>query len=160
MLGVVAVVGLPSARRNPTAAALVCAWLISEILYLATGNGLAVEYYTLPDIIVLSVILCKPEHCYIEYESAWHQLKCLLLERSPGDRIIICTYPLCWFLYVADLSDFNRYWGLWLLAVAQLLAAGWDAFPHPFRRHAETMNRPPDPSGPLLVVCPAGGWGA
>lgn len=128
MWATVAVVGVPSAMRNPTAAALVVSWLFSESLFLLTGNGLALEYFVFPDIAVIAVIFCKRDWKPCEtYRSAWHQLKCVLLERSPSDRLIVCSYPICWALYVSDIDPYYQWWGLFHISVAQFLAAGWEA---------------------------------
>lgn len=148
-------IGVPSAWRNPTSAALVISWVVSQAIYLITGNGLAVEYYIFPDIFTLAVIMAKREYCNLRpYTSIWHQLKCLLLERSPADRFIMVSYLFVWALYVAPVAPYQQYWGLWIIAIAQFLAAGWESFLI-YRRHAEALECPPDNSGLLLVA--AGG---
>lgn len=160
LTAIVAVVGIPSAFKNPTAAALVGCWLFSQVFYWFTGNGLAVEYYVYPDVLVIAVIMAKPEACNFEIQDTiLAELKCAILERSVEDRIILCSFPICWWVYVANLAPFYTWWALWLIAVAQFLAAGWEAFSKIIQRHAEAMNSPPANGGDLLVACPAGGWG-
>jgi hypothetical protein len=158
MWAAVLVVGMPAAWRNPTAGALVLCWVFSEGLYTLTGNGLAVQYFAYPDIFVLAVIMAKPEYCNLQpYRSTLHQLKCILLERSPSDRFIMLSYPVAWYFYVTDIQPYYQYYALWWLAIAQFLAAGWEPVSKFFRRHAETMNRPPADPGTLLVAYPGGG---
>jgi hypothetical protein len=158
MWAVVLLIGVPSAWRNPTSAALIVGWIVAEGMYRLNGNGLAVEYLAFPDIFVLAVIMAKREYCNLRpYRNTWHQLKCVLFERSPADRFIMLCYPLVWALYIAAIDPYYQYWGLYFLAIAQFLAAGWESFLI-FRRHAEALECPPDQSGPLLVAYPGGGW--
>lgn len=145
MLAVVAVVGIPSAWRNPTAAALVLCWIVSQSIYIFTGNGLAVEYYTYPDAFVVAVIFTKAEYCNLDPQSMLEEIKCILLERSPADRFILCTYPVCWYFYVAEIPPFYTYWALWLLAVAQFLAAGFESLSKSIRR-ASSVSETSGPS--------------
>ena len=157
LFAIVAVVGIPSARRNPTAAALVGAWAFSEALYLYTGSGLETEYFAFPDCVVIAVIMVKRPHCTFDMPPNWlAEFKCLLFERSPADRFILLTYPVAWFFYVADAAPFYTYWALWLIAVAQFAAAGREALPAFFRRNADAATFPSEKPGSLRL-CPAGG---
>lgn len=125
MWATVLLIGVPSAWRNPTAAALVGAWIFTKVVYLVTGNGLALEYFVFPDIFVLSIIFAKPEYRPCDwYLSTWHQLKCLLLERSPADRVVMLIYPVEWVLYVGDFAPRFTWFALWGLSLVQFLAAG------------------------------------
>ncbi|MFL6728065.1 MAG: hypothetical protein ACJ8FS_16355 [Sphingomicrobium sp.] len=156
---IVAVVGVPSALKNPTAAALVGAWLFSQLLYWFTGNGLATEYYAYPDAAVIAVIMTKSEACNFEIQDTiWGELKCAILERSVEDRLILCSFPICWYFYVADIAPFYTYWALWLLAAAQFFAAGHESLSRYIHRRAEMMNAPPVQTGDKFVAYPAGGW--
>ncbi len=159
MWAIVLVVGVPSAWRNPTAAALVLCWVVSEGIYALTGNGLAVEYFAYPDIFVIAIIFAKPECRDLSpYASTWHQMKCVLLERSPSDGFILLSYPVVWTLYVAGLHPYYQYWALYLISVAQFLAAGWESLSKHLRRHAEAREHPPE-QGPLLFALLGGGRG-
>lgn len=139
MWAVALLIGIPSAWRNPTSAALVIGWAVSEGIYLITGDGLAIEFYPFLDVFVLAVILAKVEHCNLRpYRSIWHCLACVLLERSPADRFIMLTYLLVWPLYVVPIDPFYQYWGLWIIAVAQFLAAGCESVSISRRRKSRT----------------------
>ena len=160
LLGVVAVVGLPSAWKNPTAAALCLSWIFCKVLYLATGDGLAVEYYLLPDIFVLAIIFAKPDyHHYDLCGGDWHQLKCLWLERSPADRAVMSLFPIVWLTYVAAISPFLQWQMLWGAAILQFLFASAESLEalHS-RRGADAAHRLPH-KGDLLVAYPGGGSG-
>lgn len=155
---VVLAVGIPSAWRNPTAFALVLCFIASKALYLITGESLALEYYLFPDIMVIAVVMSKPEHCNLApYRSTLHQLKCLLLERSPADRIVLMIFPVMWALYVADISAFSKWYALWGLSIAQFIAAGVESF-LTHRREAEAAASPPG-QGSLLVAHAGGRLG-
>lgn len=109
MWAVVLVVGVPSAWRNPTAAALVLCWIAVETIFVLTGNNLAVQYYIYPDVFVLAVIAMK-QH------------------RSPADWAVIAIFPLMWLAYVATLDAYSKWWLLWYAALGQFLVAGLDSF--------------------------------
>ncbi len=152
-LWVVAIaVGLFSAWRNPTALALLLAFAASE-------RGLPTEFYIYPDVITIAVIFCKPDYrpCP-DYSTVWHQLLCILTERSPSDRIVLLTMPAAWYLYVTAIDPYYQWWGLYWLAMAQFAAAGTAPLTDTFirRRNADAVNSPP-PWGSLLVAYPAGG---
>ena len=154
LLTVVAVVGLPSAWKNPTAAALCLSFIFAKILYLATGDGLAVQYYLLPDIFVLGVIFCKPDyHNYELCGGDLHQLKCMWLERSPSDRCVMAIFPLVWLSYAAPVSPYLQWHSLWALAILQFLFASAEPLETFFttRRNADAANSLPH-KGDLLVA--------
>jgi len=155
---VVFAVAFPASFRNPTAGALAACYVLVEFLT-RIGHPLPVQYFILPDIAVLAVIVAKPERYPCgQYRGMIHQLRCLLTERSWADRFIICSYPFVWLTYGADVSEVARYWALWGWAIAQYLAAGSEAlFDQVHRRNADAANSPP-PRGSLLVAYPAGGW--
>lgn len=152
MWAVVFAVGVPSAWRNPTAAALVVAKIAGWGIYKITGDNLPVEYYLFPDIFVLAVIFAKQEFCNQRpYRNTWHQLKCVLLERSPADRIVMLLFVLCWFVYIADMHPFHQWWSLWGITIAQFFAAWAESF-NSYRRDADAADCPPEDSGTLLVA--------
>lgn len=122
------------------------AWIVAEAIYIVTGNSLPVEYYVFPDIFVLTVILCKAEYqCLWPYDSLWHQLKCVVLERSPADRIIMLIFPVMWALYIAELHPYYKWWALYFFALAQFFAAGWEAF-SAYRRDKAAVHSSDGPS--------------
>lgn len=154
-------VGVPSAWRNPTAGALVLCWVFSEGLYALTGNGLATDYFIFPDLLVLAVIFAKPEACnYRPYENTWVQFKCIILERSVPDRIVMVIFPAMWWTYVADIAPYYQWWALFYLSIAQFLAAGWEGFSKIYRSRV-TSGTPDYPSGDVFrrIAWSAGGDG-
>jgi hypothetical protein len=151
MWATVLFVGIPSAWRNPTAAALVMAWFAGQAFYLVTGNNLPTEFYPFTDIFVLAVIFSKPEICNLApYRSVPHQMICIVLERSHADRIVMLIFPLMWLAYAADIGEFSRWYALWGLCLVQFAAAGIEAF-HSRRRYADADDRPDEP-GALLIA--------
>ena len=160
MWAVVLLIGVPSAWRNPTAAALVGAWVVTKTLYLVTGDGLALEFYIFPDIAVMAIIFMKPRYQpRSRYADDWHRFKCLLLERTPADRVVMLIYPIEWVLYVTTLPAREVWFALWGLSIIQFLAAGAEPLAQYLRRRgADATVRPPDhPGSPLLVACRLGG---
>lgn len=127
MMMLVVVVGLPSAWRNPTALALVLSWAFGYVIYLATGDAPELKYYVMADIAVLVIIICKPLQFHGPYENWRHQLQCFFLERSIWDRAVVLIFPLVWVFYVVNISEFARYWALYGLYGAQLLASSGEA---------------------------------
>lgn len=105
MWGVVLLVGLPSAWRNATALALVASWAIAQWWWLVTGDNIPLAVYFLCDTAVMAVILAKPAR-------AW------------SDGVVLTIFLPMWVLYVAPLTDHDRWWLLWGLAIAQFMAVG------------------------------------
>lgn len=115
--------------RNWTAGALVVAWLAAQFVYLVTGDNLPVHFYLYPDLFVLGVIMAKAEAFDCRpYRGTWHQLKCVLLERSVADRIVMLIFPVQWMLYVSALHPFYVWYALWALTIAQFAAASIESF--------------------------------
>lgn len=139
MWAVIFGIGVPSAWRNPTAAALVISWLTGEVIYAITGDGLAVEFYLFPDIFVIAMVMAKDV-------------------RSVADRIVLSIYPICWVLYVADVHPFYKWYLLWGLTISQFLAVGWESFSI-YRRSLHAASDTPDNPGALLVAYEGGGYG-
>lgn len=140
---IVFVVGVPSAWRNPTAAALVISWIFGELAYIFTGDNLPINFYLYPDIFTLAVIMAKPEACNLRpYQSTLHQLKCLLLERSPSDRMVMLIFPLMWTIYVSGLHPYYVWWLLWSLVILQFLFASAESI-EKFWRSRGQPNPPP-----------------
>lgn len=129
----VIVVGVPSAWRNPTAAALVMAWIAGQAIYMVTGDNLPTEFYVFPDLFVIAVVASKAM-------------------RTNADWVVLAIFPICWVLYVADISAFHKWYALWALTLAQFLVMGAETLSR-FLRDADAMNHPPDIPGALLVVC-------
>lgn len=151
-------VGFPAAWRNPTALALLGALIVTKAIYLATGNGLAVDYYIFPDVAVLAVIFAKREFCNLRpYRSTLHQLKCVLLERSPADRVVMLIYPLEWTIYCSSMHDYYVWWLLWGLSIIQFLAAGWEGFPK--LRSTRAVSETPHSSDDVFRRLAWGGGG-
>lgn len=133
----VAVVGVPSMWRNPTAAALVLAWLYGVAVCLITGDSTPLAYYPFADVAVLGVIWTKRQ---------W----------SNPDRIVVAIYPVCWAIYVAGLHDYYTFYLLLALTIVQMFAAGTEAF-ESYRRDAAAAQ--PGFPGDLLVALRSWGHG-
>jgi hypothetical protein len=146
-------------RPTATAAALVLSWVIGEAVYLITGNNIPLNFYLFCDISVIGVIYAKPRYrpCP-SFDGALHQLRCLILERCPTDRVVLAIFPLMWVAYAAEISAYAKWWSLWWLVLAQFAAAAWEVISLE-RRDADAANCPPDHSGPLLAVPSGGGFG-
>jgi len=126
MWGLVGCVGLMS-RHNLTAFALALSWLVGQIYYLSTGDGLATSEYFMADIAVITLIYAKtirrvgPK----SYPTAWLHLKCFFLDLTVWDRLIVAIFLLgSWPVYVVEI---NKYWPLYWLTVSQFLLAGAEA---------------------------------
>jgi len=127
-------VGVPSAWRNPTAAALVIAWVMGQAIYLVTGDNLPVEMYLFPDLFVIAIIASKAR-------------------RSNADWIVLGLFPVMWIAYpFAASQPFYVWWLLWALCLAQFLVVGAETLSR-LLRGADAMIRPPDAPGALLVMC-------
>lgn len=131
MWGIVLAVGVPSSWWNPTAGALVLCWVLGEAIYTITGDSLPLLYFLLGDMLVLMVIFAKAEH-WRPFLGIGRHLKHILRDRFSTDRILLLMFPAVWALYAAPLHPFYKWWALYALAVAQFLAAGWEAlYPRP-----------------------------
>lgn len=139
MFGVVFAVGIPSALRNPTALALVIAWMAAEAWGLGAGDSLPVQFYPFLDIFVIAMIMAKDE-------------------RSVPDRFVLLVFPICWALYVANVHPFYKWYLLWGLTIAQFLAAGWDAFSSS-RRVTAVRDPSETTSGDLFRLAWGRGYG-
>jgi hypothetical protein len=160
MWAVVLLVGVPSAWRNPTAAALVLCWIFGEVVFVLTGNSLPVKYYAYPDIFVIAVIFAKGAYqCQYPYRSLWHQLECIVLERSPADRVVMLIFPVMWALYISALHPYYLWYALWGLTIVQFLAAGWEAFSSNRRAPKAVSDAPDIPFGSEYRFARARGYG-
>lgn len=146
MWAVIVLVGVPSAWRNPTSAALVLCWIAGETVFVLTGDSLPIQAYLYFDIAVIAVVFAKRRYQPCDrYRSAWHQIACLWLERSPADRIILCSYPAVWYLYVADIHPYFQWHWLWGIAILQLLVAGAEYHPLFLHRSKAVSAKPNAP---------------
>jgi hypothetical protein len=134
-------------RPNPTALALLLAFAASQV-------GLPHDLYACPDALTIAFIMMKSQRCYLEGDGWWHEIKCLVLERSPADAFILLSFPLAWGIYVSDLHHFYWWWSLTIIAVAQFIAAGSEPLLQLLRdrRNADMAICPPAQSGDLLVA--------
>ena len=125
MLAVVLLVGVPSAVRisprerprvtllNPTAAALVIAWLVPEWWWLRSGDSLPVHLYFYTDLFVMFVLCAK---AWVRRATAW-------------DIAIMAIFPVMWLYYFdGQIGAAHKWYALFLLTLAQFLAAGADPF--------------------------------
>jgi len=123
MWAIVAVLGLGGGIRlkgvrNPTALALAVSWLVSQIYYLRTGDGLALSEYILADIAVVTVIFAKG--ILRARPHPWPAL-------TGWDKCVLALFFFgAWPVYVGGLSELFTYWALYYIKAAQLLCAGME----------------------------------
>lgn len=122
---VVVFVGVPSARHNTTAAALVISWMAGEAIWLLTGNSLPLSFYFMSDVAVVAIIYAKavnsigPRPC-----TATDFVRCL----TAFDRWIVASFLLgVWPLYVLNIDARSKWFLLWGLVIAQFLLASAEA---------------------------------
>ena len=127
-LVVVACIGIPSAWFNFTSVGLVTSYIITQLVWRATGETMAVPSMLLSDYLVIVLTVAKPDARECEYTGLVLQLYALWGERTNADKIIISMFPLAWFCYAVDFDAFYRWWALWWLALLQLLVAGWEGY--------------------------------
>lgn len=157
MYSTVAVVGLPAAFRNPTAAALVLSWLVGEVTWMATGNNLPLSVYFMCDVAVIAVIYAKMiRSCGAKvYSSMREQLRCFVTDLTKADRWIVALFLLgAWPLYVLEIHPYYKWYLLWFIAIAQFLLAGAEAALT--LRHNVKARASPDPPDSFAL---AGYWG-
>lgn len=132
MYVVVAGVGFPAAfrLRNLTAAALVAAWIASEIVSAKTGDSLPIATYAVTDPLVIAAIFTKAtirEGCST-YPSLKAQLNSLWEALTICDRFVVGLFVFAaWPAYLAYLAGFSPYYTwtlLWYVAIAQFAFAG------------------------------------
>lgn len=146
---VVFCIGVPSAWRNPTAAALVLAKIAGWAWHRITGDSLPVSFYVAPDIFVVSVIYAKSRYRPCDrYLNTWHQLKCLVLERSPADRAVLGIFAISWALYVAPLHPYHVWWMLWAGVILQFLFASAESLEAFWRSRSMAGGEAERGSGP------------
>jgi hypothetical protein len=104
MWAIVFCIGVPSAWRNPTAAALVLAKIAGWAWHRITGDSLPTEFYPFADIFVMAIIMSKRD-C------------------SPADKAVLLLFALCWVLYIAPIHDYYRWWALYGVTIIQFLCA-------------------------------------
>lgn len=152
----VLLVGLPSAWRNPTAAAMVVAYTIVAGLFWWADIRLANDKLFLIDIGVITVIYAKTiTRCGAKVYDNWrHQLRCLVTDLTPWDRWIVALFVFgAWPVYVSPLSDYRQWWILWALAIGQFLIAGGEAVQAKRTvRHVDAPDLPHPPGMRLAAV--------
>jgi len=113
MLAVVLLVGVPSAWRNVTAAALVISWSSAEVLWLVTGDNLPLMHYWFADFFVMLIVCAK----------AWAN------KATRWDVAIMLIFPMAWLYYLdQEIGAFHKWMALWFLVLAQFALAGADSF--------------------------------
>ena len=83
--------------------ALVGAWIIGQVVFIATGNNLPIGLYWATDLVVLYALM--------HYHA------------STFDTAIMVLFVPCWYAYVA-LSGVEQWWTLWAISCLQLFLAG------------------------------------
>lgn len=127
-LAAVACIGIPSAWFNLTSVGLVLSYIVSQLVWRVTGEGLSVPSMLLCDYFVIVLAIAKPDARVCEYTGLFAQLRALWGERTSADKIILSLFPFVWFCYAVDFDAFYRWWALWWMALVQLLVAGWEGY--------------------------------
>lgn len=156
LLAAALLVGLPSARRNPTAAAMVVAYLIVSGIYWRTGIRLGYDKLFLIDVAVITVIYAKTAtRCGVKTYDSWrHQLRCMAADLTPWDRVIVALFVFgAWPVYISTLSEYQQWYLLWAIAIGQFLIAGAEVVQAKrTARHVEAPDLPHTPSLRLASV--------
>lgn len=130
MYAIVVGIGVPAAFRNPTALAMVIAWLSVEIVYQITGDSLPLKFSFMADIAVISLIYAKTiRRCGAKlYSSLGEQMRCMITDLTPWDRWIVAIFLLgAWPGYAVEMNAWLKWHLLWAATIAQFLLAGWEA---------------------------------
>lgn len=150
---VVLFVGVPAARWNFTAAALVLVYAFMTISYYAFHAVYSTGFCVLADITVMAVIYAKqPARDLFPYEGWRDQLAALWLEKSFWDRIVLALFPVGWIFYAFAASP---WWPLYWISLAQLLAAGLESLET--YRNTRTAKRASAPDPPGFLFSPGRG---
>ncbi len=148
---VVLFAGIPAARWNWTAAALVTSYTFMQGSYYGLGATYPVVVSVLADLTVIAAIYCKrPAVDLFPYPDWKAQAAALWLELSYWDRLVIGLFPVGWVFYIVAS---NPWWPLFWVSIAQLLAAsyeGLEAF-HSTRTAKRAIAPEPPSSGFHLV---------
>jgi len=162
---VVFLIGIPAATRNLTAAALVLAYFVVETLYRIGGRVLEPHELACIDLAVMALIYCKTDIPHRRcrdaagrYRDSWGQLCAFWFERSAWDRAVLALFPVAWAFYAAD--PWTQWWGMYFVALAQILAAGAETFENMrAERAANALGRQaPDPPSSGVEFALSGGW--
>lgn len=156
--GLVFLVGIPAAFRSRTAGALVAAYLAVQGLWMATGTALpALALFWIDAACIAAICTRAPvRDCY---RGGANLFACLLwLERSWGDRIVLACFPLAWWVYAFDGSD---WWALYAISLLQLLVASGEALHLQITRRGPSAAMTDDdrPSGGAEFAMAGRRWG-
>lgn len=156
MYAVVVGLGIPAAFRNPTALAMVIAWLCVEFVYQLTGNPLPLQFSFMADVTVIAAIYAKTTNRSgaKHYSSLGEQTRCMITDLTPCDRWVLAIFLVMWPLYVLLIDPWWKWHLLWGLAITQFLFASAEAFKS-FRRDLKSRADPPS-SG--LALAGANRW--
>lgn len=160
LMFVVVLLLIPAARHNWTAGTLAGGYLL---IYAGCMSGAIDPDHPfgplfMVDTGMLALIYCKAlRSCRTyEYDSVWHQLRCIALELTPYDRAIVGIFIfVTWPGYVAGIPLFHKWWLLYLAALCQYLLAGLESFLD-WRRTRARVNGPDNPSSGSLRIAWAG----
>jgi hypothetical protein len=145
-------------RWNSTSAALAFAYLAAQVAWWSGGRVIDVGELFLIDMFTITLIMCKaivrcPDQ---DFRTGWEHLRCFVSAPTRWDWIVLAIFPLVWGAYVANVSEYARWWALYGLAMAQFLAAGGEALIE-WReaKRAASRGREPPSSG---LAFAAGHW--
>jgi hypothetical protein len=151
----VAVVSALAWRWNATAAALAFSYFAVQLWWLLAGNGMDAGELFMIDLFTAALIFCKAiARCEeTEFKNAWHQFRCFARSPTVADRAILAVFPVMWIIYVLTISEYSRWWLLYVLAMGQFLLALGEAYAE--RRKAKAPIPEPDiPSSGLMFAAP------
>lgn len=148
-------------RWNATSAALAFSYFATQAWWLVAGRTLGSDDLFMIDVFTIALIYAKAISRCAEQDfgSGWHQLRCFLRAPTMCDRIILALYPLgIWTAYIANVSDFSRWWLLYLWSMIQFMIAGSEAL-FEWRSAKAPFDEPDIPSsGFMFAVARAGRW--
>ena len=116
--------------RNATAVAMVATWFVCRLLYSMTQPTPDEQLVmaVLSDCVVIAAMFVKEDWVTCPYQTRWHQLACLWLERTPWDKTILALFPVAWLFYFPILSPQSQYWTLYGIGLTQLALASREAY--------------------------------
>jgi hypothetical protein len=157
-LAVVLLVGLPSALRNWTAAALVLCYFFMQGSYYGLGITYPRPVSVLADVTVMLLIYAKQPVCDLTPYKNWKGwLAAWWLERSFWDRVILTLFPVGWCFYAIASEP---WWPLYVVSLAQFIAAALDAFEtYRSSRSAKAGTVAPDSSAGSPMTASWREWG-
>ncbi len=95
---------VPALACSRTPAMLLATWVVGEIWYQRTGDGMPIGLFVTVDFIAAMLIWAN--------------------RRGRMDWGVLAIFPILCVVYASDLSAYDQYWSLWWLTVIQMILAG------------------------------------